>query len=156
MASVNLIKNVGLNDAATGVDTSTTNEPTAASFLDHVFVTGNNFASHSSDGGTTWRFVDPHREFPEIAGGFGGDQKVLHERTRNLWIWVFQYLADANGSNFFRLAVSTSGSPASGNWTSWAFSPGMFDPAWATNVIFDRPDIATSNNNLFLTYNSPR
>ncbi|MEN3308430.1 MAG: hypothetical protein V7603_4632 [Micromonosporaceae bacterium] len=154
MASVNLIKNVDLNQVATGHSTSTTNEPTAASFLDHAFMTGNNFCSHSSDGGETWTFVDPHREFPDSAGGFG-DPKVLHDRMRNLWILVFQS-DDINGANFFCLAVSTSGSPGPGNWTSWVFTPDQFDSTWATHVMFDRPDIATSNNNLYLTYTVAR
>jgi hypothetical protein len=151
MPSVRIVRNTGLPDAATGVQTSNDNEPTAASFLNQVFATGNFFASHSTDGGASWTFVDPFTAFPFAAGGFCCDQMTLHERSRNLWVWVLQYATDPNGRNVFRLAVSTNGTP--GSFVFWDFSPGTFSSAWATNHMFDRPDIATANNNLYISYN---
>ena len=124
MASVRLDKNISLPDSATGIQTLTENEPTAASFLDTVFVTGNLFASHSSDGGANWTFIDPFTAFPAAAGGFCCDQMMLHERSRNLWLWVLQYRTDANGSNIFRLAVSTSGG-APGSFSFYDFNRRM-------------------------------
>jgi hypothetical protein len=143
------VKNIGLDDTATGVQTGTVNEPTAAAFLDELFVTGNWFASHSSDGGSSWTLVDPFTSFPPAAGGFCCDQITLHERGRNLWIWILQYVRNG-GSNVFRVAVSTSGAP--GPWVFWDFSPVELDPAWANNW-FDYPDAAVSNNHLYLTFN---
>jgi len=67
-------------------------------------VTGNMFASHTIDNGADIRFVNLFI----FAGGFCCDQ-IIHERSRNLWLWVLQYRTDLNGSNIFRLAVSTSG-----------------------------------------------
>ncbi|MFI7407306.1 hypothetical protein ACIBU0_01310 [Streptomyces sp. NPDC049627] len=153
MPSVNLIRNIGLSDSATGPITAVDGEPTAARFLDHVFVTGNVYASRSQDGGSTWTHVDPFATFPFAAGGLCCDQMTLHERSRNLWIWLLQYNEDVNGSNIFRLAVSTTGSPAPGSWFTWDFHPGLFDTAWATQTTFDRPDIATTSNHLYITYN---
>jgi hypothetical protein len=149
MSEVNLVKNIGLDDTATGVLTSTINEPTAAGFLDELFVTGNWFASRSGDGGTTWELVNPFTAFPAAGGEFCCDQIVLHERGRNLWVWILQYEEQA-GSNVFRLAVSTS---VAGPWSYWDFGPGLVDPTWATNAWFDYPDAATSDNNLFITFN---
>ncbi len=150
MPKVSLVRNIGLDATATSVQTSTINEPTAAALLDELFVTGNWFASHSGDGGTTWEFVDPYTTFPPAGGEFCCDQIVLHERDRNLWIWILQYVEE-NGSNVFRVAVSTSG--ALGAWSYWDFSPDLVNPAWAGNAWFDYPDAATSDNNLFITFN---
>jgi hypothetical protein len=150
MSSVRFIKNIGLDDTATGIQTSTVDEPTAAAIRDELFITGNWFASHSSDGGTTWTLIDPFTALPAAAGGFCCDQVTLHESSRNLWIWILQYVEEA-GSNVFRLAVSQSG--ARGPWTYWDFSPDQLDPEWATDVMFDFPDAATTDNNLYLTYN---
>jgi hypothetical protein len=151
MASVNLVKNLGLGDTATGLQTGTVHEPTAAAFNDELFVTGNWFASRSSDGGTTWTLVDPYTAFPPAANGFCCDQITLHEQKRNLWIWLLQYDKPKGGANVFRLAVSTSG--PGGPWTYWDFGPATFDPAWPSDVWLDYPDIAKTDNHLYITYN---
>ena len=150
MSQVGFVRSVGLSDIATGDQTGTVGEPTAASVFQEVFVTGNWFASRSGDGGATWSFVDPFTTLPSTAGGFCCDQVVLHERSRNLWIWILQY-SQAAGSNAFRLAVSTSGAP--NGWTYWDFKPGDLDAAWSTNAWFDYPDAATSANHLYITFN---
>jgi hypothetical protein len=152
MASVRIDRNVRLSDVATGIQSSTDNEPTVASFLDTVMVTGNMYASHSTDNGATFTFVNPFTAFPPTAGGFCCDQIVIHERSRNLWLWVLQYRTNLSGSNIFRLAVSTSGG-APGSFSRYDFAPGQVDPAWATGVMFDRPDMATTNNHLYITFN---
>jgi hypothetical protein len=94
------------------------------------------------------------RPFPAGAAGQPGafccDQIVVHERSRNLWILVVQYTIGPGGTNVFRVAVSTSGKPGP-PWTSFAFAP---DPALGTNnVEFDFPQVATSNNHLYISYN---
>src|SRR5215207_1850683 len=137
MPSVQFLTNTGLTDAATGIQTLTDDEPTAAAFLDHVFFTGNVYASRSQDGGATWSFVDPFTSFPLAAGGFCCDQVTLHEPGRNLWIWLLQYRTGLDGTNIFRLAVSTSGQPT--DWVFWDFSPSQIDSAWTSNVMFDFP-----------------
>lgn len=151
MASVRLVKNIGLGDAATGVQTGTVAEPTAAGFNNELFVTGNWFASRSANGGASWSYVSPFSAFPSVAGGFCCDQVVLHERNKNLWLWILQYVQQG-GTNAFRLAVSTSGKAAP-PWTSWTFSPPSVDPGWATNAWFDYPDAAVTNNHLYVTFN---
>jgi hypothetical protein len=153
VASVRLDKNISLPNAATGTQTLTEGEPTAASFLDTVFMTGNLYASHSADGGANWTFIDPFTAFPAAAGGFCCDQMMIHERSRNLWLWVLQYSTDANGSNIFRLAVSTSGGQP-GSFSFYDFHPqDVGGEEWATGVMFDRPDVATTNNHLYVNFN---
>ena len=120
MATVRLIRNIGLGDAATSTLTSTVNEPTGAASGRNIFVTGNWFATQSTDGGTNWSVVNPFTRFPSAAGGFCCDQVVLYEPTRDIWIWILQYV-ESGGSNIFRVAISRGSS--FGSWYYWDFSP---------------------------------
>src|SRR2546423_1042276 len=78
---------------------------------DEVFVTGNVYASRSSDAGASWSFVNPFTTFPATEGGFCCDQIVLHESSRNLWAWLLQYRTGQTGTNIVRLAASSNGKP---------------------------------------------
>ena len=150
MATVRLIRNVGLGDAATSTATSTVGEPTAAASGGNVFMTGNWYASSSRDGGGSWSHVDPFTALPSAAGGFCCDQVVIYEPTRDIWIWILQYV-QTGGSNVFRVAISRGAS--FGSWYWWDFSPRALDPAW-TNMWFDYPDAAVSRNHLYITFNA--
>jgi len=109
MASVRLIENIGLGDAATSQQTSTVNEPTAAASGNNVFITGNWFASRSTTGGANFALVDPFTSLPSAAGGFCCDQCVLYDPSRDIWIWILQYIR-SGGNNIFRVAISRGGS----------------------------------------------
>jgi hypothetical protein len=150
MASVRLIQNIGLGDAATSQRTSTVNEPTAATSGNNVFVTGNWFASKSTTGGANFALVDPFTALPSAAGGFCCDQIVLYDRSRDIWIWILQYI-ETGGSNIFRVAISRGSS--FGSWYWWDFSPKGLNPAW-TDMWFDYPDAALSANHLYITFNA--
>jgi hypothetical protein len=150
VAAVGIIRNIGLDDSATSTQTSTVDEPTAAAHGDQIFLTGNWFSSHSLDGGATWSLVDPFSTLPSAAGGFCCDQITLFDGGRGLWIWILQYLEEGS-SNVFRVAV---GDPANfGAWTFWDISPLDLDPQW-TDMWFDYPDAATSDNHLYITFNA--
>jgi hypothetical protein len=151
MSTVRIVANVGLDDTATNDATLITNEPTVAQFGDEIYVTGNLFSSYSNDGGATWAFVDPSTALPTAAGGFCCDQIVAHERSRNLWFWVLQYNRQA-GSNVLRVALSTSGRPTA-PWTFWDFAPATFNNALAGNGWFDYPDVAFTDNMMYITSN---
>lgn len=150
MANVRIVSNIGLADAATSTQTSTVNEPTAAASGNNVFVTGNWFASQSKNGGSTWTFVDPFTTLPSAAGGFCCDQIVLYEPTRDIWIWILQYVRSGT-SNVFRVAISRGNS--FGSWYWWDFSPQALNSAW-TDLWFDYPDAAVSANHLYITFNA--
>jgi hypothetical protein len=150
MAQVNLVTNIGLDATATGGLTGLVHEPTACAFYDRLLMTGNWFASSSTDGGNTWTLISPYSALPPAAGGFCCDQVTVHERSRNLFLWVLQYNRGADGTNVFRLAVSTSGSP--GPWFWWDFSPPAVNASWG-NLWFDLPHMATSNTNVYITFN---
>ena len=150
MATVRLIRNIGLDDAATSTQTSTVNEPTAASAGDRVFVTGNWFASRSTDSGASWTLVDPFTTLPPAAGGFCCDQVVLYDPGRDIWIWILQYIRSGT-SNVFRVAVSAGNDLGSWHW--WDFAPQALDATW-TDLWFDYPDAAVSANHLYITFNA--
>src|SRR5436305_10519811 len=113
MASVRFVRNIGLGDAATSTQTSAIDEPTVAMAGNNVFVTGNWFASKSTNAGATWSLVDPFTALPSAAGGFCCDQIVLYDPTRDIWIWILQY-SRSGTSNVFRIAISKGSSFASG------------------------------------------
>jgi len=150
MASVRLIQNIGLGDAATSQQTSSVNEPTAAASGNNVFVTGNWFASRSTTGGANFALVDPFTALPSAAGGFCCDQVVLYDPSRDIWIWILQYIR-SGGNNIFRVAISRGTS--FGSWYWWDFSPRALNTAW-TDMWFDYPDAAVSANHLYITFNA--
>lgn len=149
--TVSLIANIGLDDAATGGQTSTVGEPSVAASDQHIFITGNWYASRSTDGGGSWTQVDPFTTLPSAAGGFCCDQLVLYVPSRQIWIWILQYIQQG-GANVFRIAVTRDGDFPTGGWYWWDIAPTTLDPAWS-NLWFDYPDAALTNDNLFVTFN---
>lgn len=147
---VTLVANRRLDDAATGTNTATVNEPTVATSGRRYLVTGNWFASRSTDGGRTWTHLDPFTEFPDDHGQFCCDQIVYYSRPHRLWVWLLQYMP-LGVSNIVRLAVSRTG--ASGTWHYWDVQPSDADPAW-TDVWLDYPDLAASTEHLYLSFNA--
>jgi hypothetical protein len=145
-----LVQNVGLDDTATGERTSTVCEPTAAANDRQLMVTGNWSASTSTDAGAHWTFLDPFTRFPASGGGFCCDQVVLYNSRHRIWIWLLQYVSTANGDNLFRLAVCREAE--FGNWYYWDFAPKKLNAAW-NKMWFDYPDMAYTNENLFVTFN---
>jgi hypothetical protein len=148
---VTLVTNLSLNARATAGFTSTIDEPTAAANLPKLMMTGNWFAATSANGGAAWNHVDPFTLFPASVGGFCCDQIVLHEPKHKIWIWLLQYSSTSAGNNIFRLAVSRDAS--FGSWYYWDFAPTNLNAQWNT-MWFDYPDIAFTNNNLLVTFNS--
>ena len=145
---VTIIRNTGLDDAATSGQTSTVCEPTVAAAGRQVFFTGNWFASRSGTSGASWTHVNPFTAFAAASGGFCCDQVALYDPSRKIWIWILQYSA-AGGSNIFRIAVAKS---SNGPWKYWGFAPAQLSPAYS-NLWFDYPDAALSANHLFVTFN---
>jgi hypothetical protein len=143
-----IVTNSVLDNAATSESTGTVGEPSFASSGRRMMITGNWYASRSTDRGQNWTFIDPFTEFPDAAGGFCCDQMVHYSRSRRIWIWLLQYL-EVGGENVFRIATSRSGAP--GTWVFWEI-PSSIDPAFA-NTWFDYPDVSESDDNLLVSFN---
>jgi hypothetical protein len=148
--ALTLVQNEGLDDTATSERTSMVCEPTAAANDQQVMVTGNWSASTSADAGANWSFLDPFTRFPATAGGFCCDQVVLYNPRHRIWIWLLQYVQTSNGDNIFRLAVCRE--TEFGGWYYWDFAPKNLNAAWR-KMWFDYPDMAFTNENLFVTFN---
>jgi len=146
---VTITKNIALADAATSTQTGGVGEPSAAASRTGMFVTGNWYASRSTDAGATWQFIDPFTEFPRNRGEFCCDQIVVWAPSQRLWIWLLQYSATSAGTNIFRVAVSRDTAP--GTWHSWDVSPTDIDASWKS--WFDYPDMAISEKHLWISFN---
>ena len=151
MSSITVIDNLALDDTATSDDTSTVGEPSVGLAGDSIFVTGNWYASRSSDNGANWTHVDPFTTLPSAAGGFCCDQVTLHDARRGVWIWILQYI-ERNGANVFRIAAARDADFAGGGWYWWDVAPTSLDSAWS-GLWFDYPDAALSDGNLYVTFN---
>jgi hypothetical protein len=114
-------------------------------------MTGNWYASRSTDLGATWTHVDPFTALPSAAGGFCCDQVVLHDHERGLWIWILQY-KEEGGANVFRLAAARDADFPSGGWYYWDIAPTTVDADWK-DLWFDYPDAALTDASLFVSFN---
>jgi len=146
-----LFRNVIIADAATSNTTSQVGEPSVANNGKWIFLSGNWYASLSLDNGVTWSYVDPYTTFPAASGGFCCDQVVLYDPSRDLLFWLLQYVNDAN-RNTLRLATARGSNLASNSWYWYDFTPDGVNSSW-TKQWFDYPDLALSNNYLYITSN---
>jgi hypothetical protein len=110
----------------------------------------------SNDGGKTFAFADPETLFTETSKGFCCNQRVYYSNKFDLWIWVAQYWPDHTGS-IVRMAVAN-GNPDfdAHHFVYWEFKPGRFAPSpeeAAKYARYDLPDIAATDDNLFVAVN---
>ena len=138
-----------LTDLGAGLG-SLVNEPSVASDGVDVLETWNWYAARSLNGGTTWSYLNPFTLFPATWGGFCCDQVALYDPSRDLYIWVLNYVPDGSANNGLRLAVAKGRAGlAAGNFTYWDLTPqqlGSPSGQW-----YDLPKIALTGNNLILT-----
>jgi hypothetical protein len=150
--TVTLVKNVTLNDVATADTASHVCEPSAAINGKVVFYTGNWFAALSTDGGTTFSYVDPYTTFPDPPGmGFCCDQVVLYIKSIDTFIWLLQYTADSTGKNIQRIAYAKTQRVKTGQWSFFDITPaslGLNPGIW-----LDFPDLAAGIKMLYMTTN---
>lgn len=145
-------RNIGLSDQATSLQTSHVGEPSLANNGQQIYVTGNWYATKSLDNGSSWQYVSPFTTLPSAAGGFCCDQLTHYDRSRDLFFWLLQYVKDSNSENIFRLAVKRGASLQNNSWYWYDFSPRGVNSSWA-NLWFDYPDMALSNNYVWVTFN---
>ena len=77
---------------------SVTNEPSVGGNGTNVLQTWNWRAAKSTNGGQSFTLV-VHTAFPASYGGFCCDQLAYYEPTRDIYVWVLQYIRDANRNN---------------------------------------------------------
>lgn len=117
-----------------------------------VFMTGNWFASYSTNGGATFSFVNPYTQFPSLDGGFCCDQTAIYDRTRDLMIWQLQYVySAATMKGSYRTAFARASAVPSGGWCYYDWSPQSF--GLGAGLWLDYPHVALSNNFVWYTAN---
>lgn len=87
-------------------------EPSGDNAGKYRFQAGNWYAAKSTNGGTTWTYLNPFSVFGQ---GFCCDQVVTYDEGRNAWFWLLQY---TDGT--LKLAVSTNDLQS---WCAYTISP---------------------------------
>lgn len=150
-SSVVFLRNVALNSADTGGQTSTVGEPSLAVNGSQVFLTGNWYASRSTDDGASWQVVDPFTTLPPADGGFCCDQTALFVPGRNQTVWLLQYV-ERNNTNTLRVAVNDGPELDEANWRFWDLRPVDVNPDWSGQW-FDYNHAAVSEAFLYVASN---
>jgi hypothetical protein len=150
--TITLVKNVQLNDVATADTASHVCEPSAAINGNVVFYTGNWFAAVSTDGGTTFKFVNPFTTFPNPPGmGFCCDQVVNYIKSIDTFVWLLQYTRDSSGKNIQRIAYATTARVKTGSWRFFDITPASL--GLGAGIWLDFPDLAVGQNMLYMSTN---
>ena len=128
------------------------NEPQAATSASVSFMTGNWFASYSTNGGQTFTYVDPETAFPPIDGGFCCDQTVVYDSSRDLFTWQLQYIySSTTHKGSYRTAFANSSQVAAGSWCYYNWDPRDF--GLGQDLWLDYPNVALSDNYVWYTAN---
>lgn len=131
---------------------STVNEPSVAAVGDYVFYTANWYAAASTDGGSSWSFVNPHTgPFAEPADqSFCCDQQVHHDPASNTIFWLQQMIpASATAAGTQRVNVDRQ---SDGSWDCY-YDLTPQDADFADSTYPDYPDFSVSDGHLFVTSN---
>jgi hypothetical protein len=131
-----------------GLDRSTTNEPSVASDGNHsVMVTGNWYYGRSNDSGSTYRWGVASTFEPQICC----DQEVIYDPHHKIFIWYWQDIADFQNENRFVVGISKDIS-AGGSWNFYSIRPIDLNPSWKAQW-FDYPYLSLGNKDLYITTN---
>jgi hypothetical protein len=140
---------------ATKFETLTIAEVSIAQLGDELIYTGNTFACYSSNGGQTWRHLDPADLFEEENVEYC-DQTVLCDKSGKIAIWLVQYdVLDEDqqlARSGLRLCVSSGDLGQISNWTQFDLNPIHFNKNWEGEW-FDFNHAALSNGFLFVATN---
>ena len=139
-------------DATDVAGTSQTAEPNIAVNGQDVVMVWNWGAARSSDGGVTYQFIDPYKQF--AAGedkGYCCDQLAQYVPGYNMWVWVLQTVTAHDnrvlhaGGNRIRLKVAL----GNGNFLT-AYDLPSSGSGLTGDVWYDQPKIGSSNGHLFV------
>ncbi len=123
-----------------------------------VMLSGNRYAAYSTDGGATFKTINPTAIFPDtLAGGFCCDQVIYYVPAIERFIWLLQYKRGNNGvannalGNAYRIATASPEDIINSNCTAWTY----WDLTSATYGLgtnwMDYPDLSVGDNFLYLS-----
>ncbi len=146
-----LVRNTTLGPEADNHAASDVGEPSVATNGNIVFYTGNWYAALSTDGGATFRYVDPFHAFPDPPGmAFCCDQVVQYAPKIDTFFWLLQYSENQAGANLQRIAYATSTDILQNRWKAFDLTPQNLGLG---NAFVDFPDLAIGSNMLYATTN---
>jgi hypothetical protein len=135
-------------------------EPSIAANGRMVYTSGNKYAGVSGDYGKNFSYIDPFTIWtaPSPSTQFCCDQILLHDRTHNMTMWLLQYhtqVATVSGPNVIRLAVAHGQKELNdGTWKTYDIRPQeLSEFSGSNNWWWDYPDMALSDNYLYITIN---
>lgn len=154
-ADIAIATNTELTEPAQQQLASNVGEPSVSVNGDVVIYTGNWYAARSVDGGKTFQFMDPFRDFPLPDGlAFCCDQVVNYLPSIDTFVWLMQYgPSDPNApeqDNLQRLAFATTANAQTGHWTLFDITTAALGLA---GQFLDFPDLAVGANSLYVTTN---
>jgi hypothetical protein len=148
---VTLVRNTELTGPGKQRTASNVGEPSVAINGDIVLFTGNWYAAVSSDGGATFKFVDPSKQFPDPAPNatFCCDQVVHYISKIDTFVWLLQY-GPSSGNNIQRLAFAKTADVVKGKWRLFDITTKLLK---VEGAFLDFPDLAVGANSLYVTTN---
>ena len=150
--TITLARNIGLDDAATSTRTASVCEPTTAANERQLMMTGNWFASTSTDGGATLDLRRPVHPLSGIGRRLllrpGGS---LQSALPDLDLAAAVHAANAAGEQYLP-SCGLPRHPNSAAGTTGTLLRANLNAGWNQNW-FDYPDMAFTNDNLFVTFN---
>ena len=146
-----IFKNVAIPSSATTGQTSTVGEPSLGNNGTQIYFTGNWYAARSLNNAAAWAYVNPFTTFPAADNGFCCDQTVIYDPTRDLTIWLLQYVKK-NNTNTLRIAIKKGAGGGIFNYF-YDLKPGLVNAAWSQEW-FDYNSAAVSNNFVYVTTNA--
>jgi len=149
---IQIVLNTPLTQPAQNRTASNVGEPSVSIDGSVVFYTGNWYASVSTDGGNTFKFVDPNSMAqPDDPQGvtFCCDQVVNFMPSIDTFMWLMQY-GPSTGDNIQRLAFATTDDVKAGRWHIFDITTQMLGIA---GFFMDFPDLAVGANFIYMTTN---
>jgi hypothetical protein len=119
-------------------------EPSGASGNGVIFVSANWSVAFSTDGGSTFKILDPTTIFPNF--GFCCDQIVQYAPSIDRFIWLLQ-------GNGYVLATASPADIKNSNgtaWTFWNLTPALFGKCTGP----DYPDLSVGDNSLYISWDA--
>jgi hypothetical protein len=121
-------------------------EPSGASGNGVIFMSANWSVAYSTDGGSTFKVLDPTTIFPSDAVGFCCDQIVQYAPSIDRFIWILQ-------GTGYHLAMASPADIKSSNgtsWTYWNLTPSLFGKCTSP----DYPDLSVGDNSLYISWDA--
>jgi len=149
---IQIVLNTPLTQPGQNQTASNVGEPSISVNGDVVFYTGNWYASISTDGGSTFKFIDPNSMAqPDDPQGvtFCCDQVVNYMPSIDTFMWLMQY-GPSTGNNIQRLAFAKTDDVKAGRWRIFDITTQMLE---TPGFFMDFPDLAVGANFIYMTTN---